>query len=143
VQRCYSFRFFTDNRNQSNIKREVTIKYEGEVQNMKDGLGNPVYPLMYNGTTYLPIRAVSNMLNIPIEWEAATKTVILGTEEKQPKSVLSFKAKSSNFASKVTDKGSLVIKGNSGEEIKYNDGICYKIGMQHIPRQLIKHIKLK
>jgi len=94
---------------------------------MKDGLGNPVYPLMYNGTTYLPIRAVSNMLNIPIEWEAATKTVILGTEEKQPKSVLSFKAKSSNFASKVTDKGSLVIKGNSGEEIKYNDGICYKI----------------
>jgi len=29
--------------------------------------------------------------------------------------------------SKVTDKGSLVIKGNSGEEIKYNDGICYKI----------------
>ncbi|HOP93295.1 stalk domain-containing protein [Acetivibrio thermocellus] len=109
------------------LSREVTIKYEGEVQNMKDGLGNPVYPLMYNGTTYLPIRAVSNMLNIPIEWEAATKTVILGTEEKQPKSVLSFKAKSSNFASKVTDKGSLVIKGNSGEEIKYNDGICYKI----------------
>jgi len=52
---------------------------------------------MYNGTTYLPIRAVSNMLNIPIEWEAATKTVILGTEEKQPKSVLSFKAKSSNL----------------------------------------------
>jgi len=73
------------------LSREVTIKYEGEVQNMKDGLGNPVYPLMYNGTTYLPIRAVSNMLNIPIEWEAATKTVILGTEEKQPKSVLSFK----------------------------------------------------
>jgi len=35
------------------LSREVTIKYEGEVQNMKDGLGNPVYPLMYNGTTYL------------------------------------------------------------------------------------------
>jgi len=26
------------------LSREVTIKYEGEVQNMKDGLGNPVLP---------------------------------------------------------------------------------------------------
>jgi len=86
------------------LSREVTVRYGGEVQHMKDGLGNPVYPIIYNGTTYLPIRAVSNMLDIPVAWDATTKTVILGTEEKPPRSVLKFVAKTSDLASKVTDR---------------------------------------
>jgi len=80
-------------------------------------LGNPVYPIIYNGTTYLPIRAVSNMLDIPVAWDATTKTVILGTEEKPPRSVLKFVAKTSDLASKVTDKDSLRVKDSSGKEL--------------------------
>jgi len=94
---------------------------------MKDGLGNPVYPIIYNGTTYLPIRAVSNMLDIPVAWDATTKTVILGTEEKPPRSVLKFVAKTSDLASKVTDKDSLRVKDSSGKEFVYNDGISYRM----------------
>ena len=56
----------------------ITIKYNGEVQNLTDAGGNRVYPISYNGTTYLPVRAVSNMLGIGVDWDGATQTVLLG-----------------------------------------------------------------
>jgi len=56
----------------------ITIKYSGEVQNLTDAGGNRVYPISYNGTTYLPVRAVSNMLGIGVDWDGATQTVLLG-----------------------------------------------------------------
>lgn len=55
----------------------ITVKYDGKVQTMGDVNGNPVYPMMYDGTTYLPIRAVSDMLKIGVDWDGATRTVLL------------------------------------------------------------------
>ena len=59
----------------------ITVKYNGEVQNLTDAGGNRVYPISYNGTTYLPVRAVSNMLGIDVDWDGATQTVLLGKAE--------------------------------------------------------------
>lgn len=56
----------------------ITVKYNGETQTLKDAAGNIVYPVSYNGTTYLPVRAVSNMLGVAVDWDGATQTVILG-----------------------------------------------------------------
>ena len=36
-----------------------TIRYNGETQTLFDANKNRVYPITYNGTTYLPVRAVS------------------------------------------------------------------------------------
>lgn len=55
-----------------------TVKYNGEVQTMKDANGDTVYPISYKGNTYLPIRAIANMLGIGIDWDADTQTVVLG-----------------------------------------------------------------
>ncbi len=60
------------------INPGITVKYNGKAQNMADVNGNPVYPMLYGGTTYLPVRAVSNMLGIDVDWDGATQTVILG-----------------------------------------------------------------
>ncbi|MPM72807.1 hypothetical protein SDC9_119783 [bioreactor metagenome] len=57
----------------------IKILYNGQTQTMKDAQGNTVYPISYNGTTYVPIRAVSDMLSLPVEWDGANNTVILGT----------------------------------------------------------------
>lgn len=55
----------------------ITVKYNGEVQTLKDAAGNTVYPVSYNGTTYLPVRAVSNMLGVAVAWDQSTQTVLL------------------------------------------------------------------
>ena len=60
---------------QATLSPDVTVEYDGIVQVMKDVNGNEVFPIMYEGTTYLPIRAVSGMLGLPIEWVDSTRTV--------------------------------------------------------------------
>lgn len=56
----------------------IAIKLDGEVQTPTDANGKRVYPISYQGTTYLPIRAVGKMLDIGVDWDQATKTVLLG-----------------------------------------------------------------
>lgn len=56
----------------------ITVKYDGVEQTMYDANGKQVYPISYQGTTYVPIRAVSNMLDIDVNWDGANNTVLLG-----------------------------------------------------------------
>lgn len=57
----------------------VKIVYQNQTQSMKDASGNAVYPLIYNGTTYVPIRAVSAIFGQAVDWDPATETVYLGS----------------------------------------------------------------
>ena len=59
------------------IDRGVTVRYNGEPQIMLDAGGEQVYPIIYNDTTYLPIRALGSMLGIPVDWDGETRTVLL------------------------------------------------------------------
>ena len=63
---------------QATLDPGITIRYNNQVQNMTDANGNPVFPVMYQGTTYLPVRAVSNMLGVDVDWDGDTRTVLLG-----------------------------------------------------------------
>lgn len=38
--------------------------------------------IVQNGTTYVPIRLVSNMLDVPIKWDGGTRSIIIGDEIK-------------------------------------------------------------
>lgn len=60
------------------LNANITVKLDGELQSLADATGNRVYPITYNGSTYLPVRAVSNMLGINVDWDQATQTVLLG-----------------------------------------------------------------
>ena len=57
----------------------IKITLDGKQITPRDGQGNIVEPFVYNGTTYLPVRAISNALGIAVDWDASTQTVILGT----------------------------------------------------------------
>lgn len=61
----------------------ITITLDGKVQNVPA-------PFIYNGTTYLPVRAICDMVGIPVEWRADTRTILLGTylHEASPSAII-------------------------------------------------------
>ncbi len=65
------------------LNKTIKINYNGETQTFKDANDVVVYPISYNGTTYLPVRAVSGLVGLPVAWDGATNTVILGSSNKQ------------------------------------------------------------
>lgn len=52
----------------------VTLSINGSTPTLTDVNGNTVQPFTYNGTTYVPIRAVSDKLSANVEYDATTKT---------------------------------------------------------------------
>ncbi|MBR5265806.1 MAG: hypothetical protein IKV63_04245 [Clostridia bacterium] len=64
------------------LNRDLKIIYDGEFRTFTDVNGNIVYPLSYNDTTYLPVRAISNLINLPISWDSTTYSVVLGGDAK-------------------------------------------------------------
>ena len=46
-------------------------------QDLRDANGDIVYPLSYDGSTYLPIRTVGNLTGTDVSWNGNTKTISL------------------------------------------------------------------
>ncbi len=57
---------------------EVKVTLDGKALELKDANGNTVTPIIVNGVTYLPVRAVADALNVKVEWDGSTNTVYLG-----------------------------------------------------------------
>ncbi len=60
------------------IANGVKIVVDGQKLNPTDAQGNKVEPIIYNGTTYLPVRAVANALGKAVYWDGPNTTVYLG-----------------------------------------------------------------
>lgn len=56
----------------------IKIYVDGQKINPKDADGNRVEPFIYNGTTYLPVRAVADALGKAVYWDGPNYTVYLG-----------------------------------------------------------------
>lgn len=56
---------------------DVTVEIDSVPVECKDVNGNVVPPMLIDGTTYLPVRAIANALNLEIEWDGATKSVFI------------------------------------------------------------------
>lgn len=56
----------------------IKIVVDGRKINPKDANGNTVEPIIYNGTTYLPVRAVGDALGKAVYWDGPNYTVYLG-----------------------------------------------------------------
>lgn len=58
---------------------DIKVTLDGQVVTLVDANGAAVEPFSINGTTYLPVRAVSGALGLEVNWNAATSTVALTT----------------------------------------------------------------
>ena len=61
----------------ASLRPDITVELNGTPQTMKDVNGNEVYAISYNGTTYLPIRAIGEAMGLTVNWDSATQTVDL------------------------------------------------------------------
>ncbi|MBE6622626.1 MAG: hypothetical protein E7621_00290 [Ruminococcaceae bacterium] len=59
--------------NYNNIK----VYVDNERQTLKDANGTTIEPFIYNGTTYLPVRAVAELADMTVTWDDSTKSVYL------------------------------------------------------------------
>lgn len=58
----------------------IKIYMDGELVEPKDANGQTVEPFIYNGTTYLPVRAVGNAIGKEVSWDGVEKVVYLGAK---------------------------------------------------------------
>lgn len=57
---------------------DIKLVVDGVPITPKDAAGNVVEPFAFEGTTYLPVRAVGEALGKDVKWEGETKTVYVG-----------------------------------------------------------------
>ena len=60
------------------LYNNIKIYVDGVKIDPKDAAGNTVEPFIYNGTTYLPVRAVGEAIGKTVTWDGATQSVYLG-----------------------------------------------------------------
>lgn len=56
----------------------ITLKVNGQTVTPTDGKGNPVEPFAVDGTIYVPIRTLGEVLGKPAQWDRETRTVTIG-----------------------------------------------------------------
>ena len=66
------------------LRPDITLKVNGEVQELNKGDGKELYAITYNGTTYLPVRAVGEAVGMEVRWDSKSQTVSLTGESRKP-----------------------------------------------------------
>lgn len=69
----------------ASVAKTIQVHYNGikiyvneKLISPKDGNGKSVEPFIYEGTTYLPVRAVSEALGKDVRWDGNTNSVYIG-----------------------------------------------------------------
>jgi hypothetical protein len=61
------------------LNHSIGFKVNGTAYTPVDNKGNSLAPITYNGTTYLPVRAIADVMKVPVTFDAVNNQVILGT----------------------------------------------------------------
>ncbi|MBR2382222.1 MAG: PepSY domain-containing protein [Anaerotignum sp.] len=62
------------------VRKDFTIVIDGKEQTFRTSSGKVIYPLLYEGSTYLPLRAIGQIMGKAVDWDSDTKTVTLTSE---------------------------------------------------------------
>lgn len=60
------------------LNNDIKVKVNGNTVQLLDAQGNVVTPITYDGSTYLPARAIASSLNVAVDYDAASNSVLFG-----------------------------------------------------------------
>lgn len=63
------------------LRPDFEIVIDGKKQEFKNASGKTVYPILYDGTTYLPVRAIGEMMGKTVYWYQEDKRIEIKDEE--------------------------------------------------------------
>ena len=66
---------------QAQLRHDFTIKIDGVKREFKNVNGEKVEPVLYNGTTYLPLRAISEIMGKKVYWYEDKKLIEIKDEK--------------------------------------------------------------
>ncbi len=97
----------------------VTVMLDGNVIDCKNAQGVEVPPVLIDGTTYLPVRAIANALALDVQWDDATKSVFING--------VSVLAKKTDVINIFIDGGKFIAKDVNGNVVNplLIDGTTY------------------
>ena len=87
------------------IRTDFTIEIDGEIMEFKNAQGERVHPVLHDGTTYLPLRAIGEIMGKTVYWHESEKRIELKDEKK-------------NDAPTVTDADVIVDGAEKSENVK-------------------------
>lgn len=60
---------------------DIKVYLDGNAFISKDSAGNELKPLIINGSTYLPVKAISEAVGKPVTWEPKTRSIYIGKND--------------------------------------------------------------
>ena len=63
--------------------RDIKVSLDGEILDLRDAQGNVVEPFKFDGTNYVPVRAIAQILGLNVAWDGKNATVLLTTPDEQ------------------------------------------------------------
>lgn len=61
--------------------KDMYLSYNGDEFLARDANENVVYPIVVDGTSYLPTRAVCAIANLKVDWDDTTRTILLTSSD--------------------------------------------------------------
>lgn len=94
----------------------IKVRADGNIVQLKDANGKTVLPITYNGTTYLPVRSVSNLLGVPVKYDVQLNEVVLGEQSES----VSIKQADFNNTLYSKDPSQTTFQGKDYKEVLYS-----------------------
>lgn len=108
------------------INPAINYTLDGEKFVPRDMDGSVMDTIIYNGRSYVPLRAIAEALGIAVDWEGSTSTIILGEREGKGQSLFSMKFKETGSAlvdvQKTTESKFLTFTAGA-QNVAFEEGI--------------------
>lgn len=137
----------TDKTVQATMARELSVVYNGEKQTFADAVGNQAFPILYDGTTYLPVRAIAKLFDTDIQWFGSESRVNINSDGKYVGNDVKFipSKETMNSTVDVIISGNIVVSFNDIGKTIYTTagnqtGPIIKDGTTYLPVRMVSEL---